>query len=114
MAKSINGTYTVQFRSSLGGFGAGVVTLNNLNVSGGDSGFIFSGNFRENGDELHGIIHVQQHTSGIPSIFGNIKSFDLSLKGMLDGRVGHFSGNIVQQPSMRINIALCRAAMAAE
>ena len=108
MAHSTDGTYTVQFSSSHH-MGAGVITLSDLKLTGGDSGFLFSGSFREFGHGLVGRVNVRQHLKGHPSIFGTLETFELDLKGQFDGDVGVFHGHVVQEPMLKIKIELKRA-----
>ncbi|WP_299965512.1 GrlR family regulatory protein [uncultured Roseobacter sp.] len=110
MKHSTDGTYTVQFQSSLGLFGAGVVTLSNLEVSGGDSGFLFAGAFKEVGSELVGAVSVSQHADGMISIFGPMRNFELSLCGQITNGIGQFTGSMVGMPQMKIKVVLQQSA----
>lgn len=114
MTHRTDGTYVVQFKSSLGSFGAGVISIKNLEVTGGDSGFLFSGRLRETGPRLNGVVSVRQHLKGFPSIFGNLEAFELDLQGQFEGGKGFFHGHVVGQPSLRVSTQLDRAAQAAE
>src|SRR6056297_866724 len=95
MSHKTDGTYTVQFKSAQD-WGAGVITLKDLQLTGGDSGYLFSGSLREVGSRLSGIVKVEQHVSGYPSIFGPSvgRVFDLELDGQFDGDVAMFDGHV--------------------
>ena len=109
MSHWTDGTYTVQFRGPQD-WGAGVVTLKDLQLTGGDSGYIFTGAFREVGPRLVGTVHVGQHVDGYPSIFGPSvgKAFDILLDGRFDGDVGHLHGHVRGQDHFRIQVRLTR------
>ena len=110
MSQKYDGTYTVQFKSAQDR-GAGVITLKDLQVTGGDSGYIFTGAFREVGSRLVGKVHVEQHMNGHPSVFGPFVGnvFDLDLEGQFDGDVAHFHGHVRGQDHFKIQIELTRA-----
>jgi hypothetical protein len=109
MSHWTDGTYTVQFQGAQN-WGAGVITLKDLQLTGGDSGYIFTGSFREVGARLAGTVHVEQHVDGYPSIFGPSvgKAFDLHLEGQFDGDVGLFHGYVRGQDHSKIQARLTR------
>ncbi|SOC14513.1 type III secretion system (T3SS) negative regulator GrlR [Rhodobacter maris] len=113
MSHTSNGTYTVRFRSSLGSVGAGVIELEDLTVKGGDSAFIFSGKFQEQGDTLVGKVSVRQHSGYGMSIFGPLSSFVLELKGQLVSGRGVFSGYVSGKPNLKVTVELQRANLVA-
>lgn len=88
----MEGFWVVQF-IGVEGWGAGVVTLVNGKVFGGDSGYLFMGTYTENGNSFGAQIHVKQHTGGIANVMGQ-SEFDLQLNGTLSGAVISFSGAI--------------------
>ncbi|GAW33461.1 hypothetical protein RA2_00498 [Roseovarius sp. A-2] len=110
MSHKTDGTYTVQFKSAQD-WGAGVITLKDLQLTGGDSGYIFTGSFREVGSRLAGTVKVEQHVAGYPSIFGHSvgQVFDLDLDGQFDGDVVLFNGHVRGQDHLEIQIQLSRA-----
>ncbi|WP_210879426.1 GrlR family regulatory protein [Roseovarius autotrophicus] len=110
MSHNYDGTYTVQFKGSQD-WGAGVITLKDLQLTGGDSGYIFTGSFREVGSRLVGTVRVEQHVEGYPSVFGPSvgKVFDLYLEGQFDGAVSHFHGHVLGQNHFKIQVHLARA-----
>jgi len=105
MTHKNDGTYTVHFNSAAD-VGSGVVTVSDLTLMGGDSGFIYSGVFREDGARIVGRLNVRQHTPGHRSIFGEVSTFDLELQGQFDGDVGAFQGRVVGQPKMEMQVKL--------
>jgi len=105
MSNYIDGTYTVHFDSATD-YGAGVITVSDLTVTGGDCGFIYTGEFREHGDLIVGLLHVRQHAPGVRSIFGGLSTFDLDIQGRFNGDVGIFRGRVVGQPKMAMQVML--------
>jgi hypothetical protein len=110
MSHETDGTYTVQFKSAHD-WGAGVISLKDLQLTGGDSGYIFTGSFHEFGSRLSGTVKVEQHVSGHHSIFGPSvgRVFDLELDGQFDGDVAMFNGHVSGQDHLRIQVRLTRA-----
>lgn len=79
----MEGFYAVQFHG-VDGFGAGVVTLMNGRVFGGDSGFLYTGNYRQEGGTLTAMVHVKRYVPGIPNVMGR-DEFDLTLSVVQNG-----------------------------
>ncbi len=65
----MEGFWTVQF-TGIQGWGAGVVTLVNGQVLGGDSGFMYIGPYTEKGNTMNAKIHVKQHVAGVWNVDG--------------------------------------------
>ncbi|KCV83431.1 hypothetical protein ATO10_01685 [Actibacterium atlanticum] len=103
-----DGSYAVKFRSNLGSFGAGVVVVADLQVSGGDSWFSFNGEFTPRGSDLVGELSVNQHSSGSQSIFGPLRNFKLVLEGKFVGEVGEFTGYVKGAPELKVATTLSR------
>lgn len=110
MAHKTDGTYIVRFKSSLGWEGSGVATLSDMTVSGGDSAFLFNGDFRSETGKMIGSLSVQQHSPSMISIFGPLSKFTIDLVGNINGEVGEFEGNISGQPDLKVNVRLKRTA----
>jgi hypothetical protein len=85
-----NGIYWVDFQSR-GASGAGLIVLKDGSLNGGDQGYIYSGTYSVNGNNVTARARIIQHNSSWQSIFGNIPQFDLQLSG-ISGQ-GQFSLN---------------------
>jgi hypothetical protein len=64
-----DGFYVVQFKTSRGA-GAGVLTLANGQLRGGDSAIMYTGSYSQEGDKFTAQISTKRHTQGLPSVFG--------------------------------------------
>jgi len=80
-----DGLWVVEFWSSLGLFGRGVMVLNGQRVLGGDLGYYYSGKCAFDGNTLQGEIDVIRFDPDVVSVFGDIESFTLSLNGAIQG-----------------------------
>jgi hypothetical protein len=103
----MEGFWLVQF-SGVQGFGAGVLTLVNGQVFGGDSSMLYRGTYSQQGNTLNARVHVIQHTSvpGMQSVMGR-GEFDLELSGTLQGERITATGTIPGTP-MRLNATLIK------
>lgn len=105
----MEGFWTVQF-SGLQGWGAGVITLIHGQVFGGDSGFMYTGTYTQEGNILNAHVHVKPHTTGVTLPVSNVMGrdeFDLDLKGTMDGNRIMATGNIPGTP-LQLNGILSR------
>ncbi len=79
----VEGFWTVQF-TDIQGLGFGVVTLLGGRVFGGDSGFLYTGTYTENGNAVNIRVHVRRIVDEVPKVMG-LDQFDLELTGKLQG-----------------------------
>ncbi|HFI1126783.1 negative regulator GrlR [Klebsiella michiganensis] len=70
-----DGLYSVFFKSNTQDFGAGVVSVKNDAVNGGDYAFYYQGKINNNNLRLH----VKQFNPGSQSVFGPLNDFYLVL-----------------------------------
>ncbi len=77
----VEGFWTVQF-TDIQGLGFGVVTLLGGQVFGGDSGFVYTGTYTENGNAVNVRVRVRRVVDSVPKVMGFDK-FDLELTGRL-------------------------------
>jgi hypothetical protein len=92
----MDGFWLVQF-TGVQGFGGGAVTLIHGKVFGGDSGFLYTGSYTDQGGTLSARIHVKRSLPGAPSVMGR-DQFDLELTGTLQGDVITAKGTIPGTP----------------
>ena len=83
--KTNDGLWVVEFGSSLGLFGRGVMILNGQRILGGDVGYYYSGNCKVDDDRINGKINVIRFDQNSISVFGDIDSFILTFNGTIDG-----------------------------
>jgi len=101
----MEGFWTVQF-TGIQGWGAGVVTLVNGQVLGGDSGFMYIGTYTEKGNTMNAKIHVKQHVAGVWNVMGQ-SELELDLDGTLNGNVINVTATIPRTP-MKLNGTLTK------
>lgn len=107
----LNGNYLVEFTSNLGIYGAGAVTISDLKVFGGDSGYKFSGQLQRAVDgSLSGRLVIEQHQQGAASVFNTFGKFNLQVTGFVEGNDVRLSGRVVGAEHMMISIVAHRQA----
>jgi len=92
----MDGFWLVQFQG-VQGFGGGAVSLVHGKVFGGDSGFLYTGTYTEQGGSLNAKIHVKKYFGGAQSVMGR-DEFDLALAGTLQGNTIAAKGTIPGTP----------------
>ena len=75
--KPVEGFWLVQF-SGIRGMGWGTVTLVGGKIFGGDSGFLYTGSYQQQKDELTASVHVAAIFPGAQNVMG-LEEFDLTL-----------------------------------
>ncbi len=93
-----NGLYKVEFATPLGS-GAGVVTLNDGHIAGGDSSMYYVGTYNLDGNNFSGQVQTNKHTVGLESVFGKDRvSIDLS--GTFEGNNATMTGTSKEAPDI--------------
>ena len=88
--------------------GAGVITLIGGQAFGGDSGFLYTGTYTQQGNALTARVHVKQYVAGIANVMGR-NEFDLELAGTLQGNIITATGRI-PGTSLHLNGTLTKQA----
>lgn len=102
--------WSVEFVSSLGGFGGGVVVFETGRVFGGDGQYYYLGNYKVAGETASGEAEIT-HYSGQPySVFGQRKKFRIRVSGKLQEPTMELKGYLVDDPSMEIVMRLTKRA----
>jgi hypothetical protein len=80
---SVEGFWTAEFGSSVGIFGGGVVFLQSGKITGGDSAYVYAGEYTETkGGGFTATIEVSPFIQGTPSVFNTVgQKFTLELTG---------------------------------
>lgn len=94
--------WSIKFGSSMHDFGSGVVVLDGDQVVGGDEGYYYLGKCTISEDSVSVLIAVTKHNLAIPSVFGNINSFNLTLNGNINGDIISLSGHVEERPHMQL------------
>lgn len=106
------GIYHVNFSAGGTNVGEGLVVIKGGAVNGGDPAYLYSGTMSNSGSSVSAQLHVQQWNTRLPSVFGPIKQFDLTLTGTASDANFSIAGHITGQPNQKINIAGKRLAAA--
>lgn len=106
----INGLWSVQFSSSSGSFGGGIVVFQNGKVYGGDLGYYYIGSYKIEDDLISGEVAVANYSGAPHSVFGPINNFKLVLSGKVHSTNMTLNGNLVGQPNMTIGIQCTKRA----
>lgn len=76
-----DGIYHVQFSSSLGAAGEGLVVAKGGSLNGGDAGYLYQGTLSQTGERISGTLQVRRWNLHTASVFGPIDYFELQLSG---------------------------------
>lgn len=85
------GIYHVQFESSIGGRGDGLVVLKDGTINGGDPGYTYVGKFERHGADITGNLLINRWTKNDESVFGDLPNFKLAIFGRFSGNDMTFS-----------------------
>jgi len=104
-----DGYYDVNFSTNEGNVGAGKITMKDLSLSGVDVGYLYDGKFDAlDNDEYAGQLVIKQHNKGMESVFGDIDTFELMLKGKIKDGKATFKGTFVGMEDMTMTINMSR------
>jgi hypothetical protein len=103
----VEGFWIVQFEGAQGN-GGGVVLFMKGHVLGGDSGFVYTGDYKTNQDALEARVKVKNFLPDVPSVLGVQGDFELNVKGTIKGKIITGSASLVNQPGMGIVVKLTR------
>lgn len=93
----IDGLWTIQFRSTLSDFGAGVLVLTNNKILGGDAGYWYSG-------DLTGKVLVARFVENYLSVFGDLNQFEPIFNARFTKHSFEGTASMVGQPKLRIEL----------
>ena len=102
--------YGVEFVSNLNDGGYGVVVLETGRLLGGDSSFVFVGNYEVKNGNIKAEVKCTNDRNRLQSIFGDIKEFNLHLEGKPEYKEFILQGYMIENPAMKIAIKLTRRA----
>ena len=95
-----NGTYAVWFKTPRNE-GAGVVTLSDGVISGGDSILTYTGAYENCGNQFTAVICTVRHSAGHDTMFG-IDNLTLRLSGSGAGKYATFQGEADEVPGIQL------------
>ena len=103
--------WSVEFQSSFGMHGNGVVVFETGRVLGGDSTMMYVGSFHVGNGVIDADIHITKYASapGQTSVVG-LNDFNLKVTGKPDRERLTLSGYVVEDPARKITIVAVRRA----
>jgi|ERR1019366_7356501 hypothetical protein len=101
-----DGFYSALFKSPRGD-GAGVLTLANGQVRGGDSCLAYSGTFVQEGDSFIANLTTKRHARGLQSVFG-LDEVNINLTGKSLGASASCIGTAAETPGVIFEAILTR------
>jgi len=106
----MQGLWTIEFGSSTGRFGAGVVVFKEGRVMGGDSGYYYIGTYSLVGDEFSAKIDLVPFVPGIETVFNTLgHNVKLSLTGtLIDSEHATAQGSPVAMPHLKLGVKLTK------
>jgi len=106
----IEALYGVEFVSNNNNGGYGVVVLETGRILGGDSSFVFVGDYEVENGTVRANVKCTNDREMLESIFGNLKEFNLQLEGALNEKEFILQGHMLENPEMKIGVKLTRRA----
>ena len=103
----VEGFWIVQYEGVQGN-GGGVAVFMKGHVLGGDTGFIYTGTYQTNEQELSARVKVRNFLPEVPSVLGVKGDFELALKGTVAGSIIKAAASLVGQAGPGIVVKLTR------
>jgi hypothetical protein len=92
------------------GVGAGVAVIENGKVLGGDAQYFYVGECKVENGTVYATVKVTHYFGQPHSVFGTAKQFTLSLSGKPAQTTFDMSGNVIENPQLKILIRFSRRA----
>jgi hypothetical protein len=106
----IEALWTIEFVSTEGNIGAGVVIFETNRVFGGDVSFYYLGSYEVKNGELTSRVKVTHYFGEPLSIFGTLKEFTIYLSGKIEVPVMTARGYLEEDPKLKIAVRCTRRA----
>ena len=103
-AFTLEGLWTVEFRSSVGNTGYGTVVFDGKTAMGGTAGYYYSGDYQIAGNVLNVSLRVCRFNAGLASVFGPWEAFELQMLGTVNEPEMKMPGRMVGQPALKMAI----------
>lgn len=111
----VDGTYMLEFRSSRGGLGFGMVVLDQGKINGGNQGYAYRGRYVYlEPAALRAQLHITRWSQEASSVFGPLESFTLAAEAELDSLGFHGEGQVQDKEELTVSIHGQRIAPLAE
>ena len=106
----VEALYGVEFLSNSEGIGYGVAVLETNRILGGDTSFVYIGEYEIENGVIYAKIKCTNDREVKESIFGEINKFNLELTGKIARDEFILQGHMVEHPSHKIAVKLTRRA----
>ena len=111
---SVEGLWSLFFKSNVGGEGGGVVVFETGRILGGDMSYYYLGDYKIDNGQVMGKVRVTHYQGEPSSIFGRASEFDLKIGGKLSGtQVGStntLTGEVIGRPNLVMGVLLTKRA----
>jgi hypothetical protein len=102
--------WSLEFESSLGDHGAGVVVLDTERLFGGDAQYFYVGNYKVEDHVLEADV-VVQHYAGLPFlVFGPSEVHKVTLKGEITAPIMILNGHLANDPNRTFSVKCTKRA----
>lgn len=91
----MEGLWTAEFQSGVGGAGSGVVVVRNGTIMGGDAGYYYTGTYSVDDGKVQVALQIQRYREGHKSVFGPADNLRLTLSGSVDGSRMNLTGQVM-------------------
>lgn len=102
----IEGLWVVEFHGPQGNGGGVVVLLPSNQVLGGDSAFVYSGEYHFKGDGLKARVAVKNFDSAVPNVLGIPGNLDLVIDAKIQGDVLNGTASLASAPDSKMVVRL--------
>ncbi len=96
------GIYYVEFKSSRGRTGDGIIVLGNGAINGGDGGYYYRGRYKIDRSGIFAArLEIKRHKQTAASVFGPVPDYELAVHGRLadNGQEFDLVGAVPQTPA---------------
>ncbi len=106
----MEGLWTVEFGSSIGRFGGGVLVIHDGKLMGGDNANYYVGTYTQQGNDFRATIDVKPFVPGVANVFDNLgRNLTVELVGTLgDGIHAKAHGSPKGMPDMQLGVRLTK------
>ena len=100
----MNGLWTVDFVSTLGRMGSGVIVLNEGRLLGGDAGHYYAGRYTTHDNVIEGEVTVIRFDPNSISVLGDIDRYSLTFTGTVGDDFFIGAASLVGEPELQIRM----------
>lgn len=106
----VEGLWSIEFASSHGFVGGGVVVLETQRIFGGDSSYYYIGDYRVQNNQIVAMVTITHYNGPPSSIFGNRPHFQVRISGQTNPSIMDVHGHLVGDPNQVVAARLTKRA----